>query len=82
MHGGALAAGYLADRRVLLRNKILSMKRQIAGRAASRHDTPAVGSTSKSRGKGECMVIVKANKDSEAGVPPNTEILTAMGKFN
>jgi len=29
-----------------------------------------------------CMVIVKANKDSEAGVLPNTEILTAMGKFN
>jgi len=28
------------------------------------------------------MVIVKANKDSEAGVLPNTEILTAMGKFN
>ena len=29
-----------------------------------------------------CMVMVKANKDSEAGVLPNTEILTAMGKFN
>ncbi|MGA7744475.1 MAG: YciI family protein [Polyangia bacterium] len=29
-----------------------------------------------------CMVIVKANKDSEAGVLPNTELLTAMGKFN
>ena len=28
------------------------------------------------------MVIVKANKDSEAGVLPNAEILTAMGKFN
>src|SRR5438552_18256617 len=28
------------------------------------------------------MVIVKANKDSEAGILPNTEILTAMGKFN
>src|SRR5439155_15707789 len=28
------------------------------------------------------MVIVKANKDSEAGVMPSTEILTAMGKFN
>jgi hypothetical protein len=28
------------------------------------------------------MVIVKANEDSEAGVLPNTEILTAMGKFN
>src|SRR5438093_7356385 len=28
------------------------------------------------------MVIVKANKDSEAGVLPSTEILTAMGKFN
>ncbi len=28
------------------------------------------------------MVIVKASKDSEAGVMPGTEMLTAMGKFN
>ncbi len=28
------------------------------------------------------MVIVKANKDSEAGVMPTREILTAMGKYN
>jgi hypothetical protein len=28
------------------------------------------------------MVIVKANKDSEAGVLPSTELLTAMGKYN
>jgi len=28
------------------------------------------------------MVIVKANKDSEAGVLPSTEILTKMGKYN
>ena len=28
------------------------------------------------------MVIVKANKDSEAGVLPSKEILTAMGKYN
>jgi hypothetical protein len=28
------------------------------------------------------MVIVKANKNSEAGVMPSREILTAMGKFN
>jgi hypothetical protein len=28
------------------------------------------------------MVIVKANKDSEAGVLPSKEILTKMGKFN
>jgi hypothetical protein len=28
------------------------------------------------------MVIVKANKNSEAGVMPSTEMLTAMGKFN
>ena len=28
------------------------------------------------------MVIVKANKDSEAGVLPSQEILTEMGKFN
>ena len=29
-----------------------------------------------------CMVIVKANKDSEAGVLPSKKILTEMGKFN
>src|SRR5512135_2717398 len=28
------------------------------------------------------MVIVKANKDSEAGVLPDHKILTKMGKFN
>jgi hypothetical protein len=28
------------------------------------------------------MVIVKANKDTEAGVMPSTELLAAMGKFN
>jgi hypothetical protein len=28
------------------------------------------------------MVIVKANKDSEAGVLPDKKILTDMGKFN
>jgi hypothetical protein len=28
------------------------------------------------------MVIVKANKDSEAGVMPSEKILTDMGKFN
>ena len=28
------------------------------------------------------MVIVKANKESEAGVPPSHEILAEMGKFN
>jgi hypothetical protein len=29
-----------------------------------------------------CMVIVKANKDSEAGVLPSKELLSEMGKFN
>ncbi|MDP9159209.1 MAG: YciI family protein [Acidobacteriota bacterium] len=29
-----------------------------------------------------CMVIVKANKESEAGILPSTEILAAMGKYN
>ncbi len=28
------------------------------------------------------MVLVKASKDSEAGVLPSTELLTEMGKFN
>ena len=29
-----------------------------------------------------CMVIVKASKESEAGMLPSTEILQKMGKFN
>ena len=28
------------------------------------------------------MVLVKATKDSEAGVMPSAELLTAMGRFN
>jgi len=28
------------------------------------------------------MVIVKASKETEAGIMPSTELLTAMGKFN
>lgn len=28
------------------------------------------------------MVIVKATKDSEAGVPPSRELIEAMGKYN
>jgi hypothetical protein len=28
------------------------------------------------------MVMVKATKDSEAGLMPSTELLEAMGKFN
>jgi hypothetical protein len=28
------------------------------------------------------MVFVKANKDSEAGIMPSTELLTTMGRFN
>lgn len=29
-----------------------------------------------------CIVIVKANRDTEAGVMPSTERLAAMGRFN
>jgi hypothetical protein len=29
-----------------------------------------------------CIVFVKATKESEAGMMPNTELLTRMGKFN
>src|SRR6201982_1174644 len=29
-----------------------------------------------------CMVVVKASKESEAGIMPSTELLAAMGKFN
>ena len=28
------------------------------------------------------MILVKANRDTEAGIPPSTEVLTAMGKYN
>jgi hypothetical protein len=28
------------------------------------------------------MVLIKANKDSEAGILPDQELLTAMGKYN
>ncbi len=28
------------------------------------------------------MILVKANKDSEAGIMPSTEILSKMGKYN
>jgi hypothetical protein len=28
------------------------------------------------------MIVIKANKDSEAGVLPSLELLTEMGKFN
>jgi hypothetical protein len=38
------------------------------------------------RGKGDAtmrfMIIVKASKNSEAGVIPSEELLTAMGKYN
>jgi hypothetical protein len=30
----------------------------------------------------KCMVMVKATKDSEAGVMPSTELLEAMGNYN
>ena len=29
-----------------------------------------------------CMVLVKASKDSEAGVMPSEKLLAAMGKYN
>lgn len=29
-----------------------------------------------------CMVLVKADRDSEAGVMPKTDLLAAMGKYN
>ncbi len=30
----------------------------------------------------KCMVIVKASQDSEKGIMPSMELLTAMGKYN
>src|SRR6266568_3334044 len=43
---------------------------------------PRPESNAKRRVTMRFMVIVKASKDSEAGVMPSTELLTAMGKFN
>src|ERR1700732_4444170 len=45
-----------------------------------RRGEPAGGSNGEM--KMRFMVIVKADKNSEAGVMPSTELLTAMGKFN
>jgi hypothetical protein len=30
----------------------------------------------------QCMIFVKATKDSEAGIMPSAELLAAMGKYN
>jgi hypothetical protein len=30
----------------------------------------------------KCLIFVKATKDSEAGVMPDTQMLAAMGRFN
>src|SRR5258707_5150025 len=42
------------------------------------------GSHSKTKGDNtmRVMVIIKANKDSEAGVLPDAKFLTEMGKYN
>jgi hypothetical protein len=41
-----------------------------------------LGNTPKGAKTMRVMVIVKANKDSEAGVLPSKELLNEMGKFN
>src|SRR5437870_8261184 len=42
-----------------------------------------MGNSSKRRiGAMKVMVLVKASKDSEAGVMPSKQLLTEMGKFN
>src|SRR5258707_13787153 len=43
---------------------------------------PRLQSNLKGETSMRCMVFVKANKDSEAGVLPSTELLASMGKFN
>src|SRR6202171_195541 len=43
---------------------------------------PAFGLEIERRSTMRFMVIVKADMNSEAGVMPSTELLTAMGKFN
>src|SRR5437879_7581359 len=59
-------------------------------RRCSRALVPPVEATGKpvlkTKSQGEMtmrvLVIVKANKDSEAGVMPSQQLLTEMGKFN
>jgi hypothetical protein len=49
---------------------------------ARRVDRNPIGNDKKGETQMRFMVLVKANKDSEAGVLPDEKILTAMGKFN
>ncbi|HET7252130.1 MAG TPA: hypothetical protein VFJ46_00040, partial [Xanthobacteraceae bacterium] len=49
-----------------------------------RRPNKEAGAASTSRGDKpmRVMVLVKATKDSEAGIMPSTELLEAMGKYN
>jgi hypothetical protein len=53
----------------------------IPGRAIRRPDKSA-HSAAQQENDMRFMVIVKADRNSEAGVMPSTELLAAMGKFN
>src|SRR5687767_7254454 len=47
-----------------------------------RPDHPALALEKRRRTAMRVMVIVKADKDSETGVMPSTELLAQMGKYN
>ena len=50
--------------------------------AGSRHRAKFNLETQREKKTKRVMVIVKANKESEAGVLPSKKILTEMGKYN
>src|SRR5205823_7448979 len=55
---------------------------QNSARLVDEHRLAAGPTTDRTERTMRFMVIVKASKDTEAGVMPSTELLTAMGKFN
>jgi hypothetical protein len=58
------------------------VRRQSRARVEIRPRPPGARFGTRRRFEMRFMVIVKANKDSEAGVLPDKKILTEMGKFN
>ncbi len=85
---GRLAHGEGARMREAITSKIISPDMSVPQNPVRHVDErwfagqqPA-GQTDKRSETMRFMVIVKASKDTEAGVMPSTELLTAMGKFN
>jgi hypothetical protein len=60
----------------------LSFDYKVEAKPNYRNVLEVFGPKSKEKSIMRFMVIVKANKDSEAGIMPSEELLTEMGKFN